>query len=351
MPAISTANFLGHHGPIPTLLQESARTVGSPRTTAVIPAMPPAPLDNLLQRAAVTARRSRSKNTERAYNSALRAFAKFAAGQGQIAFPASTRTVAAFLQHRIDAGVSPVSLNTTLTAIRRAHRTRGKPDPTDDPNVRAIAHGHRRILAAQGRVPKQTRGMSEADLAAIVAVAGINGDILAVRDIAIVSILREGLLRRGECIALCVRDFSREKDGSGRLRITRSKTDQEGLGRTLFLGKQATDRVAKWLDAAPADNDAPLFRRIRRNGHIQATALTGKSVGYIIRKRGEAAGIFGLSGHSGRVGMAQDLVASGAGIGEVAVAGGWKSPEQVVHYAARQEAAKGAVAKFRRNQG
>ena len=49
--------------------------------------------------------------------------------------------------------------------------------------------------------------------------------------------------------------------------------------------------------------------------------------------------------------MAQSLIAFGASIAEVAIAGGWKSPEQVIHYAARQKAAKGAVAKFRRNQG
>ena len=321
----------------------------SPQSTAAISAPLPVALsdiDDLLRRAANTARKSRAENTQRSYNSALRIFAKFAVEQRQTVFPADARTVAAFLQYRIDAGVAPASLNVDLSAIRQAHRAGNKPDPTDDINVRAVVHGYRRIQAAQGRRTKQAKGLSESALAAITAVADMSSDIFATRDIAIVSLLREGLLRRGECAALRVRDFSREQDGSGRIRIIRSKTDQEGQGRILFLGEKAADRVAKWLDAAPAGADTPLFRRIRCGGYVQSTPITGKSVSKIVQKRGEAAGIFGLSGHSGRVGMAQDLVASGASIGEVAVAGRWKSPNMVIHYVRREEAGRGAVAKY-----
>ena len=323
--------------------------IDSPRSAAVIPAPPPAALDgmdDLLRRAADTARKSRANSTQRSYDCSLRIFARFAVEQGQTVLPADARTVAAFLQRRIDAGAAPGSLNVDLAAIRHAHRAGNKPDPTDDLRVRAVAHGYRRIQAAQGRRSRQAKGLSEADLAAIIAVADMSGDIRAIRDIAVVSLLREGLLRRGECAALRVGDFSRESDGSGRLRIARSKTDQEGQGRVLFLGEQAADRVARWLDAAPADADAPLFRRIRRGGYVQSAGLTGKSVCGIVQKRGKAAGIFGLSGHSGRVGMAQDLVANGAGIGEVAIAGRWSSPNMVIHYASREEAGRGAVAKY-----
>ena len=325
--------------------------IDSPQSAAVIPPPPPAALDDmddLLRRAADTARKSRAKSTQRSYDCSLRIFAKFAVEQGQTVFPADARTVAAFLQHRIDAGAAPGSLNVDLSAIRHAHRAGNKPDPTDDLRVRAVAHGYRRIQAAQGRRSRQAKGLSKADLAAIIAVADMSGDIHAIRDIAVVSLLREGLLRRGECAALRVGDFSRESDGSGRLRITRSKTDQEGQGRILFLGEQVTDRVDRWLDAAPADAaNAPLFRRIRCGGYVQSAGLTGKSVCGIVQKRGKAAGIFGLSGHSGRVGMAQDLVANGAGIGEVAIAGRWKSPNMVIHYASRQTVGQGAVAKYR----
>ena len=323
------------------------RPANSSQTAAVIPASPDT-LDDLLQRAAVTARRSRSQNTARNYSSALRVFAKFAASQGKTAFPACARTVAAFLQRRIEDGVSPASLNTALAAIRNAHREGRRPDPTADLSVRAIYRAYRRIRAASGEVSKQVRGMSESDLAAIVAIAGANGnDILAIRDIAVISALREGLLRRSECAALRVRDFSREADGSGRLRIMRSKTDQLGKGRILFLGERAAAAVANWMDRAPAAGDAPLFRRIRRGGHVQSGGISGESIHRIVQSRGQAAGIAGLSGHSGRVGMAQSLITFGASISEVAIAGRWKSVNQVIRYASRQEAGRSAVAKYR----
>ena len=326
------------------------RPVNHAQTAAVIPAPSPAALsdmDDLLRRAAAIARKSRAESTQRSYDCSLRMFARFAVERGQAAFPADARTVAAFLQHRIDAGAMPGSLNVDLSAIRHAHRAKKKPNPAADPNVRAIFRDYRRIRAAQGKRAKQTRGMSTADLAAIITVAGMSNDIHATRDIAVVSLLREGLLRPSECAALRVGDFSREPDDSGRLRIIRSKTDQAGEGKTLFLGEQAANRVVRWLDAAPADADAPLFRRIQRNGHVRTCGLAKNSVSDIVRKRGEAAGIFGLSGHSGRVGMAQSLITFGASISEVAIAGRWKSVDQVIHYASRQEAGRSAVAKHR----
>ena len=325
------------------------------RATAAIPPPPPAALgdmDDLLCRAADTARKSRAESTQRSYNSILRIFAKFAADKGQTAFPADARTVAAFLQSKIDAGAAPGSLNITLAAIRSVHRAGKQPDPTDDLRVRAVAHGYRRIQAAQGRRSRQAKGLSESDLAVIIAVARKHGDdIRTARDIAVVSLLREGLLRRDECASLCARDFSRESDGSGRLLITRSKTDQDGEGCALFLGEQIAAAVDDWVSRAPAAGDAPMFRQIRRGGHVQPDGLSDHSINAIIQKRGKDAGIVGLSGHSGRVGMAQDLVANGFSIGDVATAGRWKSSRQVLHYASRQAAAQSAVARYRGKRG
>ena len=320
-------------------------------TEALIKTPPPGVmLDDLLQRAGRTAQQSRAANTTRAYTGVIRAFGAFAASQQAAAFPAAAPTVAAFLQHRIDSGVSPASLNVALTAIRLVHIENGQPDPTAAPAVRAIVKGYRRICAAEGAESKQARGMSESDLAAIVAVAAMDEDISAARDIAIISVLREGLLRRAECAALRVRHFSREPDGSGRIQITRSKTDQVGEGRVLFLGEQAAAAVAEWMSRAPADNSAPLFRRIRRGGKVQPAGLSGHAINAIMQARGKAAGLSGLSGHSGRVGMAQALVADGASVGEVAVAGRWSSLKMVVHYAGRQTAAHGAVARYRKRR-
>jgi hypothetical protein len=54
----------------------------------------------------------------------------------------------------------------------------------------------------------------------------------------------------------------------------------------------------------------------------------------------------GISGHSCRVGMAQDLVDDGAELPAVMQAGRWKSPTMPARYAENAEAKCGAVAQF-----
>ena len=60
-----------------------------------------------------------------------------------------------------------------------------------------------------------------------------------------------------------------------------------------------------------------------------------------------AAGLDGsFSGHSPRVGMAQDLVRAGATIAQIQIAGRWESPRMPAHYARGELAGRGAVARL-----
>ena len=54
------------------------------------------------------------------------------------------------------------------------------------------------------------------------------------------------------------------------------------------------------------------------------------------------------SGHSLRVGMAQDLAASGTSFPGLCQAGWWQSPAMVVRYTRSQAADRGAVARYYR---
>ena len=58
-----------------------------------------------------------------------------------------------------------------------------------------------------------------------------------------------------------------------------------------------------------------------------------------------------ISGHSCRVGMAQDLVEKGASMPEVMQAGRWKTPLMVSRYTEKQQASRGAVAKYYKEKG
>ena len=59
----------------------------------------------------------------------------------------------------------------------------------------------------------------------------------------------------------------------------------------------------------------------------------------------------GFTGHSGRVGMAQDLAAAGVELPALMTAGRWKSSKMPARYTERQVAGRGAVARYYQGRG
>ena len=88
--------------------------------------------------------------------------------------------------------------------------------------------------------------------------ANDSGSVAGLRDAALLAVASDGLLRVSEVAALDVGDMQAEADGSGRLLVGESKTDQEGQGAVLYLGALTVSRVSAWL--------GPLFRHVRRGG-------------------------------------------------------------------------------------
>ena len=74
--------------------------------------------------------------------------------------------------------------------------------------------------------------------------------------------------------------------------------------------------------------------------------LNGQSIGRRFAAAARAAGIEGVTAHSGRVGHASELTARGASTTEVMLSGGWKTARMVAHYSAGAKAERGAVAKY-----
>ena len=147
--------------------------------------------------------------------------------------------------------------------------------------------------------------------------------------------MRDAMLRRSEAAALTWADVEFRSDGSARATVRRSKSDQDGAGATLYVGRAAAAALRAIYRPA-ASPRARLFG-----------LRSGRAVSNRIAAAAKAAGLMGrFSGHSPRVGMARDLVASGAGIAALQVAGRWASAQMPAHYARAELAAKGAVARF-----
>src|SRR4029078_12559931 len=106
-----------------------------------------------------------------------------------------------------------------------------------------------------------------------------------------------------------------------------------------------------WLVAADI-NEGPIFRSVTRKGELGLQPAAGEGP-EIFRRMAKAAGLdtAGVSGHSTRVGAAQDMIALGLELPEIMQAGGWKSPAMPARYGDRLLARRGAPAKLAQAQG
>ena len=162
---------------------------------------------------------------------------------------------------------------------------------------------------------------------------GLPAPAPALVDLALLQVMRDGLLRRSEA-APRWGAVEVHEDGSGRLYVARSKTDQASEGSVLYLGPAAMEALlAIRSQEAVIDSSASVFnlsagqisRRIKA-----ATKMAGLGVGF--------------SAHSPRVGMAQDLSAAGAELPELMTAGRWESPTMPARYTQTQATGRGAEA-------
>ena len=222
---------------------------------------------------------------------------------------------------------------------RRGRRTRRPPKAS------GASSGASRVSGRGRGGRRQAAALTAEALAAIRATAGNRrtgptnrtespeaARIRGAVDVALASVMRDAMLRRSEAAALEWADVELRPDGSGRLRVRRSKTDQEGEGAVQYLGKGTAAAVREIRPGNP-DPDAHVFG-----------LRSGRSVARRLAAMARAAGLEGaFSGHSARIGMARDLVAA---VAAVQVAGRWKSPRMPAHYARGELAARGAVARF-----
>ena len=288
---------------------------------------------------------SRSPATRRAYASQWRMFSAWAEARELSILPADPSSVAAYLTDRADSGVSISTVQLSRAAIAAAHLDANLEDPCAHPGVRRTMAGLSRMF---GRPSMQATPLTSDVAAAIRATARrprpfpsgrMESESTAERrglvDIALVSIMRDALLRRSEASTLVWNDVERMADGTGRLTVRRSKTDQTSEGKVLYLSA----RSMADLDAIrPAD---------AKHGHVAVFSLSSSQIGRRIARSCEVAGFPGAySGHSPRVGMAQDLAANGAELPALMEAGRWESPTMPARYTRSQAAERGAVANY-----
>ncbi|MYE54457.1 MAG: tyrosine-type recombinase/integrase [Chloroflexi bacterium] len=298
-----------------------------------------------------------AENTSIAYRSQLKAWARWCSKRELSLTEADPDSLVTYIRERADGTTigdqeyrpaKPNSLRVATAAISKAYEVAGLPDITKNSKVRDALRSHRNRAARSGLRVKQAEALTAEVQMAIRATAlyprrgrgGMETADQARRrglvDIALVGLMRDCLLRRSEAASIVWSDISRDGDGSGRLFVGVSKTDQEGDGTLLFISRQTMRDLDNIRHLG--DPDQPVF------------GLHPKSIGKRIAAAAEAAGMTGhFTGHSARVGMARDLARAGEELPSLMTAGRWKGAEMVARYIARESAGRGAVARYHRD--
>ena len=266
-----------------------------------------------LEAAAGYARAEKAEATRRAYKSDFAIFTAWCVERDASALPAAAQSVAAFLAWEANRGTKPSTIGRRVAAIRYAHKLTGLPLPTDDERVRATVRGIRRI---HGAAPAKKAPATCDRLLAMVAT--IPHTTKGLRDRALLLLGFAGAFRRSELVALDLENLE-FCDGGLRVHIRRSKTDQDGQGATIGIsfGSIAcpVTAVRAWITAAGI-TEGPLFRPVRKGGHVPADRLSDEIVADVVKHYAKRLGLdpATFAGHSLRSGFLTSAAAKGASV-------------------------------------
>ncbi len=157
-----------------------------------------------------------------------------------------------------------------------------------------------------------------------------------IRNAALITVMSWCLLRVSELVSVQTADVEFLNDGL-LLSIGRSKTDKAGVGATFFCGRRCAELVHRHIETNQPPPDDVLF------------GVTDVTVRRAIKKLAAAIGLSeNVSGHSLRVGSAQELMKRGATQAQIEQAGRWRGGTMPGHYVHRIAARDSAMSLFRK---
>jgi integrase/recombinase XerD len=270
-----------------------------------------------------------SPRTIRGYGSDLRSFVRWCGSKGLPWLPATPEVLAEFVDDQVERHCLS-TIKRRLCAIAFAHRMRDLPAPTDS-NVMRLAV--RRASRKRSRRPKQVRGLTNALRAKIV--SACPSTLAGLRDGALISVGYDTLCRSSELAAMQVEHVILQGDETATVIIPRSKSDIVGDGRLAYLSPPTTSLLIRWLEESSLEA-GPLFRGLHLNRPADSPLATS-SIRRLIKRATARAGLDAsiakeLSGHSMRIGAAQDMMVAGFDALAIMQAGGWKSANVVLRY-------------------
>ena len=269
-------------------------------------------------------------NTLKSYYADASAFVDWCEEQNTEAFPLSSKTLHDYIEF-MKLKLCYATIRRRISSLRRVNKLLGYEDRTQTEEIYIAV---RRLKREKSVEQRQATGINQ-DLLINMIKAQPN-TLTGVRNKVLLSLGYDFLARRSELIALQTSDIQFAKDGTLQGIIKKSKTDQFGRGRLVFGSERSAKLLRRWLKQKPNEIQS-VFCAIN-HGRCVDRPICDRNVNDIIKrsvikvKRCERPSDINVSGHSLRVGAAQDLLIKGYDLAAIMRAGGWASPSTVLRY-------------------
>ena len=273
-------------------------------------------------------------STIRAYRADFKDFIHFCHDRNANALPAQPNLIVQYICNLTGGGRSSASIRRALCGLSSIHKLNRFDDPTKDPDV---ALEMRRMHRKLGRSSSQAGSINAGTLNKLL--LATDDSIRGIRDRALLLVAYDTLCRRSELVSLQVKDVKINiKNGieTSSILLRKSKTDQDSSGKWLHLSSRAHLALVEWMKELPEGQEY-LMVGIDRGAKISRRSLNSGQVNRIYKRIARDAGLDELvieriSGHSMRVGAAQDLLNSGASMPIIMQRGRWSKTDTVMRY-------------------
>lgn len=202
-----------------------------------------------------------------------------------------------------EAGAAPATVNATLCALKGIARAAWQIGLISAEELEKI----RDVGSVRGSRLAKGRAHSSKELEVLVAACMRDTSPAGVRDAAIIALQYNLGLRRAECAALDLGDYS---PTSQTVRVT-GKGNKERFA--YMVDKGATAALGDWLDARTL-KPGPLICPVTREGKVILRRLTDQSIYNALLKRARAAGLDNVTPHNLRRTFGTELLERGADI-------------------------------------
>ena len=287
----------------------------------------------LLQETIVKIEGAYALATIRAYRADFSDFIQFCHDRNASALPAEPYLIVGYICKLTGSCRSSASIRRALCGLSAIHKLNRFEDPTKDPDV---ALEMRRMHRKLGRSCSQAGSINIETLEKLL--LATDDSIRGIRDRALLLVAYDTLCRRSELVSLQVKDVKiiiRNGIETSSILLRKSKTDQDSTGKWLHLSPRAHLALTEWVKKLPEGQEM-LYCGLNRALDISPQIGAGQ-INRIYKKIARKAGlnesvIEGISGHSMRVGAAQDLLNSGASMPIIMQRGRWSKTDTVMRY-------------------